>query len=137
LAESACIPDLQIRLPHLVTQFGQSAKHARWILCTYLRLTRKTLAKIGHGPTEAEDLVQEVLISIHTHRHTYDQSQPFTPWVHAIARHKFLDYLRRTKSSYNDIAIDRAEDLVAHSDMSAIESGLDLKRLMSNVSWTV
>src|SRR5437870_4871692 len=95
---------------------------------------RHRFAKIGHGPTEAEDLTQEVLISIHTYRHTYDQSQPFTPWVHAIARHKFLDYLRRTKSSYSDIPIDRAEELVAHSDMSAVESGLDLKRLMSKIS---
>jgi tRNA G26 N,N-dimethylase Trm1 len=40
---------------------------------------RHRFARIGHGPTEAEDLVQEVLISIHTHRHTYDQLQPFTP----------------------------------------------------------
>ena len=33
---------------------------------------RHRLVMIGHGPTEAEDLVQEVLIGIHTRRHTYD-----------------------------------------------------------------
>ena len=42
---------------------------------------RQHFARIGHGPTEAEDLLQEALIAIHTHRHTYDRSQPFTPWV--------------------------------------------------------
>ena len=95
---------------------------------------RHQFARIGHGPTEAEDLVQEVLISIHTHRQTYNQSQLLTPWVHAIARFKFLDYLRRTKSSFRDISIDNAEELMAHSDMAAVESGLDLKRVMSRIS---
>jgi RNA polymerase sigma-70 factor, ECF subfamily len=74
------------------------------------------------------------LISLHTHRHTYDQSQPFTPWVHAIARYKFLDYLRRTKCSFRDIPIDNVEELMVHCDMAAVESGLDLKRLMSRIS---
>src|ERR1700726_4525643 len=54
---------------------------------------RRRFALIGHGHTEAEDLLQEALIAIHTHRGTYDPLQPFTPWVYAIARYKFLDYL--------------------------------------------
>src|ERR1700740_3503618 len=91
---------------------------------------RHRFARIGHGPTEAEDLLQEVLIAVHTHRHTYDRLQPFTPWIHAIARYKFLDYLRRTKSSYKDLPIANAEELTAKSDMVAVESGLDLQRLM-------
>jgi tRNA G26 N,N-dimethylase Trm1 len=46
---------------------------------------RRRFALIGHGHTEAEDLLQEALIAIHTHRGTYDPLQPFTPWVYAIA----------------------------------------------------
>jgi RNA polymerase sigma-70 factor (ECF subfamily) len=95
---------------------------------------RHRFARIGHGPTEAEDLLQEVLIAVHTHRHTYDQQQPFTPWIHAIARYKFLDYLRRTKSSFKDLPIASAEELIAKSDMEAVESGLDLQRLMLKIS---
>jgi RNA polymerase sigma-70 factor (ECF subfamily) len=95
---------------------------------------RNRFARIGHGPTEAEDLLQEVLIAVHTHRHTYDRLQPFTPWIYAIARYKFLDYLRRTKSSYKDLPIASAEELTAKSDIAAIESGLDLQRLMSKIS---
>jgi RNA polymerase sigma-70 factor (ECF subfamily) len=95
---------------------------------------RHRLARIGLGPTEAEDLVQEVLIGIHTRRHTYDRSQLFTPWLYAIARYKFLDYLRRTKSSSKDMPIESANGLIAQSDMAAVESGLDLKRLMSQIS---
>ena len=95
---------------------------------------RHRFARIGHGPTEAEDLLQEVLIAVHTHRHTYDRLQPFTPWVHAIARYKFLDYLRRTKSSFKDLPIASAEELTAKSDTGAVESGLDIQRLMSKIS---
>jgi RNA polymerase sigma-70 factor, ECF subfamily len=95
---------------------------------------RYRFARIGHGPTEAEDLLQEVLIAVHTHRHTYDRLQPFTPWIHAIARYKFLDYLRRTKSSFKDLPIASAEEITAKSDMAAVESGLDLQRLMLKIS---
>src|ERR1700688_4717364 len=95
---------------------------------------RRRFAIIGHGPAEAEDLLQEALIAVHTHRHTYDRLQPFTPWIHAIARYKFLDYLRRTKSSFKDLPIASAEELIAKSDMAAVESGLDLQRLMLKIS---
>jgi RNA polymerase sigma-70 factor (ECF subfamily) len=84
---------------------------------------RHRFARIGHGPTEAEDLLQEALIAIHTHRHTYDRSQPFTPRIHAIARYKCLDYLR-TKSSFEDLPLENAHELTSNSDMTAIDSGL-------------
>jgi RNA polymerase sigma-70 factor, ECF subfamily len=95
---------------------------------------RRRFALIGHGPTEAEDLLQEVLMAIHIRRHTYDPLQLFTPWIYAIARYKFLDYLRRTKSSLKDMPIESAEELTAGSDFGAVESGLDLQRLMSRIS---
>lgn len=95
---------------------------------------RNRFAQLGHGPTEAEDLLQEVLLAIHTHRDTYDRRQPFTPWLHAIARYKFLDYLRRTKSSFRHLPLESAEEIVAGSDLAATESGLDLERLMMKIS---
>src|SRR6266436_4898826 len=76
---------------------------------------------IGHGPTEAEDLVQEALIAIHRRRHTYDRSQPLTPWVYAIARYKFLDYLRRTKASVRDVPIEDAAEIIARDDSGGID----------------
>jgi RNA polymerase sigma-70 factor (ECF subfamily) len=95
---------------------------------------KQRFARIGHGPSEAEDLVQEALIAIHTRRHTYDRSQLLTPWVYAIARYKFLDYLRRTKTTFRDIPIEDAEQVTAHNDSVAVDSGLDLERLMAGLS---
>lgn len=97
---------------------------------------RRRFAVIGHGPTEAEDLLQEVLIAIHVRRHTYDALQPFTPWLHAIARYKFLDHLRRTKAGTKDVPVESAEELTTASDMTAVETGLDLERLLSLISHT-
>ena len=104
-------------------------------LTSHLRAYYKhRFARIGHGPTEAEDLLQEALIAVHTHRHTYDRLQPFTPWMYAIARYKFLDYLRRTKSSLKDLPMEATEELTSNSDLTAVESSLDLQRLMSGIS---
>ena len=37
------------------------------------------LARVGRGATEAEDLVQEVLLAIHLKRHTYDTGELLRP----------------------------------------------------------
>src|ERR1019366_2100447 len=46
-------------------------------------------------PDEVEDLLQESLLAVHNQRHTYDAGQPLTAWVHAIAKYKLIDLLRR------------------------------------------
>ena len=92
------------------------------------------LNRIGRGPVEAEDLIQETLIAIHTRRHTYHRSQLFTPWAHAVARYKFLDYLRRTKLSVADIPIDQAEELIVREDTAQTESSMDLEKLLQEIS---
>src|SRR5882724_10127075 len=95
---------------------------------------RGQLNRINRGDVEAEDLVQEALLAVHTRRHTYDSSQLFTPWVYAIARYKFIDYLRRTKVSAKDITISDTEEMTAHDDHGHVESSLDLERLMAEIS---
>src|SRR5882724_10738270 len=92
------------------------------------------LLRIGHGSVEAEDLLQEVLIAVHTRRHTYDTSQPFTPWLYGIARYKFLDYLRRTRSSLRDVPIDDANDLAARDDTQDVESSYDVESLLDGLA---
>jgi RNA polymerase sigma-70 factor (ECF subfamily) len=46
--------------------------------------------------SEVEDVVQEVLLSIHAVRATYDPGRPFMPWVAAIVRHRIADAVRRS-----------------------------------------
>ena len=91
------------------------------------------LNRIGRGPVEAEDLVQEAFLAIHTRRHTYDPVEPLTPWVHAIARYKLIDHLRRTRTSLRDVPIDEASDLVAQGDQDNTESTHDLGKLLGQL----
>ena len=51
--------------------------------------------RLARLPDDVEDLVQETLLAVHNQRHTYDAAQPLTAWVHAIARYKLVDLLRR------------------------------------------
>lgn len=60
-------------------------------------IVRRRLARLGLSTSEAEDVVQEVLLGIHTKRDTWDESRPFLPWVHAVARHKIADAARRLR----------------------------------------
>jgi RNA polymerase sigma-70 factor (ECF subfamily) len=43
------------------------------------RLIRYRIAQLGLSAHETEDLVQEVLIGLHTKRHTWDVDRPFCP----------------------------------------------------------
>lgn len=95
---------------------------------------RGQLGRINRGLVEAEDLVQETLIALHTRRHTYDRSQLFTPWLYAIARYKLLDYLRRTKASIKDVPIEEAPEIEGPDDGTYVESTLDLEKLLAELS---
>jgi RNA polymerase sigma factor (sigma-70 family) len=44
---------------------------------------------------DIEDLVQDILLSLHAVRATYDPRRPFMPWLMAITRHRLADAARR------------------------------------------
>lgn len=94
---------------------------------------RGRLTRAGRGASDAEDLLQEVLLAIHTRRHTYDRAELFTPWMYAIARYKLIDYLRRTNASLGDVPIEDADALASHADHDGVESSIDLRRLMARL----
>lgn len=47
---------------------------------------------------DVEDTVQEILLTVHRVRHTYDPRRPFGPWLVAIARRRIIDRLRQRGS---------------------------------------
>ncbi|MBN9088057.1 MAG: sigma-70 family RNA polymerase sigma factor [Reyranella sp.] len=115
---------------------GDGAAYRRLLerLSPHLRsYYRGRLARAGRGASEAEDLLQEALLAIHTRRHTYDQAELFTPWMYAIARYKLIDYLRRINASRGDLPIENVDDLTARADHDGVESSIDLRRLMTRL----
>ena len=70
----------------------------------------RSLATRRHqNPSDVEDAVQEVLLTVHAIRHTYDPTRPFGPWLVAIANRRIVDRLRRqTRARSRETAL-RAE----------------------------
>jgi RNA polymerase sigma-70 factor (ECF subfamily) len=56
---------------------------------------RSLAARTFQARADIEDAVQDVLLTIHAIRHTYDPSRPFGPWLAAIAHRRIVDCLRR------------------------------------------
>lgn len=44
---------------------------------------------------DIEDITQDILLSLHTVRATYDPGRPFLPWLMAITRYRMADAARR------------------------------------------
>ena len=101
-------------------------------LSAYLRgFVRRRLARM---PDEVEDIVQESLLAVHNQRHTYDPAQPLTPWLHAIARYKLVDHLRRCADAPlgGEVFEDAAEVLQAFDDRAA-EARRDVAKLLESL----
>jgi RNA polymerase sigma-70 factor (ECF subfamily) len=101
-------------------------------LATHLRSwLRGRLARLPH---EIEDLLQELLLAVHNQRHTYDPKQPLKPWVHAIARYKIVDLLRRrSRNEMRNDPLDEDDPIFAAADGNAAEARYDLAKLLDEL----
>jgi RNA polymerase sigma-70 factor (ECF subfamily) len=112
--------DVEDRLRGLLVQGlgGDAAAYREFLrqLTAHLRaFLRRRLQRI---PDEVEDLVQETLLAIHNQRHTYDPGQPLTAWVHAIAKYKLIDCLRR-RAGRDDVTETLDEELEVFAAVSS------------------
>jgi RNA polymerase sigma-70 factor (ECF subfamily) len=56
---------------------------------------RSLAARRHRDPSDVEDAVQDILLTVHSIRHTFDPTRPFGPWLVTIANRRFIDRLRR------------------------------------------
>lgn len=79
-------------------------------------------------PHAIDDLVQDVLIAVHTKRATWDPKRPFLPWLAAIARYRWVDHLRRVYKHDSKELME--EDAVEDSDEDVVMARISLDRLL-------
>ena len=60
------------------------------------RMIRRQMAYAS--PSDREDVLQEVLLSIHAARATYDPARPFIPWLKAIVISRAIDFIAGTSA---------------------------------------
>ena len=83
-------------------QFGQLMAQAQdgdgkaysKLLSELLPILRRLVGARIKDAGKVEDVVQNVMLSIHRNRHTYDPSLPFMPWLSTIAHRRTMDSLR-------------------------------------------
>lgn len=82
------------------------------------------------APDMVEDAVQDVLLAIHEKRHTYDPARAFGPWLAGIARYKWIDRLRRLKTT----ASEPLDDNIAVADHGdRVIAGATTRRLLDRI----
>lgn len=74
-------------------QGGDGVAYERLLLELLPYVRRQVARRVGE-PAEREDIVQNVLISLHRARHTYRSERPFGPWLRAVVRNASIDWMR-------------------------------------------
>jgi RNA polymerase sigma factor (sigma-70 family) len=66
---------------------------------------------------DVDDLVQDILLSVHVARATYDPGRPFLPWLAAIARNRLADAARRhARLSLHEVIVEELDVTFAAAD---------------------
>lgn len=126
--------ETRLRASLLQGMAGDGAAYHAFLkdLSAYLRaFFRRRLIRL---PDDVEDLVQETLLAVHNQRHTFEPDQPLTPWVHAIARYKLVDLLRRRadREALHE-PLDDELAVFASSDAEASDARRDVVKLLEQL----
>ncbi|HKB62315.1 MAG TPA: sigma-70 family RNA polymerase sigma factor [Burkholderiales bacterium] len=87
---------------------------------------RSIAARHFQNSGDIEDTVQEVLLTVHAVRHTYDPARPFGPWLVAIANRRVVDGLRRQgRSRAREVALETGHETFAAPQANLAEAASD------------
>jgi RNA polymerase sigma-70 factor, ECF subfamily len=76
------------------TQDGDRVAY-RALLEEIVPYLRAVAARRFRDASDIDDAVQDILLTVHAIRHTYDPRRPFGPWLVTIANRRIIDRLRR------------------------------------------
>jgi RNA polymerase sigma-70 factor (ECF subfamily) len=106
-------------------QNGDSAAYSA-LLHTILPLLQRLVQSRLRFLTAAdrEDLVQEILLSVHAGRATYDPKRPYMPWLMTIAHHRMVDRARRSSRQIaKELLVDDFDEPIANQPLNIEEFG--------------
>ena len=96
---------------------------------------RSIAARHFQNSGDIEDTVQEVLLTVHAVRHTYDPERPFGPWLVAIANRRVVDGLRRQgRSRAREVALETGHETFAAPQANLAEAASDGRVLRDAVA---
>jgi len=95
-------------------------------------VARSRCRSLGAPEGEVEDIVQEVLLTLHLKRGTWDRSRPIGPWVAAITRNKLIDILRQ-RGRHITVPIEDFMDSLQAEDPTPELSTRDIDTLLGHL----
>ncbi|TWB51672.1 RNA polymerase sigma-70 factor (ECF subfamily) [Rhizobium sp. ERR 922] len=95
-------------------------------------MARRRCDQLGAPVSEAEDVVQEVLLAIHLKRGTWDSSRPIGPWLSTIVRNKLIDSLRR-RGRHMSVPIDDVIDFLEAEEHTDASDRFDVDRMLEQL----
>lgn len=129
---------------HLWSQWMAQAQDGdgeayRRLLAAIVPSVRRIVGRRVNDPDRAEDVVQEVLLSVHKNRHTYDPALPFGPWLGTIAKRRVLDWLRKHyRQGSQEISVDEYPETFLDDVANEVEEAAlafdDVERLRQAVA---
>jgi RNA polymerase sigma-70 factor (ECF subfamily) len=118
---------------------GDSVAYERFLrdfAASMRRVVGMHFRRLGLGGDETEDVVQEVLIAVHTKRAQWDEARPLRPWLNAIARYKMIDAirrLRRDRGSRVNLSDEEWSAMLAAAETDGDRDAADVERLIAKL----
>ncbi len=95
------------------------------------------LVKAGSTESQAEEVIQEVMIAVWTKSSTYDSSKSsVSTWIYTIARNKRIDKIRKEKRHYlseSDEGLEIPVDSTQEKEIFSAQVSSSLRKYMSNL----
>jgi RNA polymerase sigma-70 factor (ECF subfamily) len=91
-------------------------------------MARKRCDQFRAPESDAEDVLQEVLIAIHLKKETWDVNRPIGPWLSTIVRNKMIASLRR-RGNRTTVPIEDVVDILKAEEPRSTLDALDADRL--------
>ncbi len=111
---------------------GEEAAHRAFLTEAAALLRGYFRNRLRGAPEDAEDLVQETLVALHTRRDSYDPAYPLTAWMYAIARYRLIDHLRRARHR-SHASLDGLDIGEPDPEYAASDAKRDLTALLSRL----
>lgn len=110
----------------LAAQAGDARAYDR-LLRAALPLLRGIAGRRIADAAEAEDAVQDTLLTLHRIRHSWDPTRPVRPWLATLCERRCIDRLRRARALRRAVPLrdlpdgEAAEPAWAAGDLAAAE----------------
>ncbi|TXH85572.1 MAG: sigma-70 family RNA polymerase sigma factor [Rhizobium sp.] len=95
-------------------------------------MARRRCELFGAATSEAEDVVQEVLLAIHLKRGTWDPTRPLGPWLSAIVRNKLVDGMRR-RGRQISVPLEEVIATLESDDRIGASDRMDVQSILGNL----